>query len=269
MHRLRLFGVVIACAWLASSFVQNGTPLVCSAYGVAPDPLKSPPPLKTRRCPRGSCAHVGMWRNARQTISSVALSRDERLAAIAYDTEVWLVDIKTGRRFPQAIRTNLAKSMAFSADGKMLIITNCLGGKEITAYDVATGKRLRQFPPPKFLDPDGSGQTAVSPDGKTLACSLGGAIRFFDLATARKRPQPAVRGTGWVRWICYSADGKLIAGGTRSPKAGVCMWDAATSRLLRTFAAPKDDRVICCALTPDGRLLASQLSRSESFAFRA
>src|SRR5262249_19066836 len=102
------------------------------------------------------------------------------------------------------------------------------------------------------------GQTAVSPDGTTLACSLGRAVRFFDVTTGKKRPQPPARSAkpGFVTWICYSADGKLVVGGTWTDPACVHFWDAATSRLLRTFATPKDKKVTCCVLTPDGRLLA-------------
>jgi len=60
------------------------------------------------------------------------------------------------------------------------------------------------------------------------------------------------RHCGVIQSVVYSPDGKILA--STSPGAGMCLWDAASGRLLREF--PKPSLVLCVAFSPDGKTLA-------------
>src|SRR5262249_17388306 len=111
----------------------------------------------------------------------------------------------------------------FSPDGKTLATTSREGGA-ITLWDAATGKKRQTLQ--GYVT--GWNRLAFSPDGKTLAHSNGPTEKettLWDLETGTHR---VLEGTGSVRWLAVSPDGKMLATGSHPH---VRLWDMATRRL--------------------------------------
>src|SRR5205823_14509244 len=86
---------------------------------------------------------------------------------------------------------------------------------------------------------------AFSPDGRALVCSTWNrdrAMRLWDVATGKALPSPEGE-LHYVFSAAFSADGKLVAGGSRGGESEgvVCLWDAATGKELRRIRAHVGD----------------------------
>ncbi len=96
-------------------------------------------------------------------------------------------------------------------------------------------------------------RVAFSPDGKTLAATEGRRIRFLDAKTGA--PIAAVGGyTDDIPQMVFSPDGRLLAfAGFPDP---VFLWDTAAQSLKRRLQAPPDGAT-AFAFSPDGRTVAA------------
>jgi WD40 repeat protein len=101
---------------------------------------------------------------------------------------------------------------------------------------------------------------AMSPDGKSVACSGGtrsekGFVKVFDAASGAERF--CITGHhGPVRSIAYSPDGLTLASG--SDDGMVKLWDATSGKLVRAVADRDSSISMVCAVgfSPDGKRLA-------------
>lgn len=107
-----------------------------------------------------------------------------------------------------------------------------------------------------------------SPDGKTMAVSLGTSVALWDMATRKQIATLPLDSSAGVRGLAYSHDGtKLAAGFTASQGldldiGGVTVWDAASHEQIATMTTPSQGTVglfttMCIAIRPDGRHLAA------------
>jgi RNA polymerase sigma factor (sigma-70 family) len=152
------------------------------------------------------------------------------------------------------------RSVAFSPDGARLALTVAGGGIEF--WDVATGKQVGKVG--KNLNPlEGVVRVVVStrnrslprdlafaPNGKTIAAGLGGAsVRQFDVATGNEL-NPTPGHTSAV--LAVGSDGRRT---TTVSKEAVCVWDAATGGLVKTWPLPAP--ATAAAVSPDGSRVAT------------
>jgi WD40 repeat protein len=135
---------------------------------------------------------------------------------------------------------------AFSPDGKT-IVWSCPGDPVVRAFDVSSGKEVRQF---KGHLADYMALT-FSPDGKTLA--TGGAdaiVRLWDVAGG-KELHPVPGDPGAVGWVGLSPDGKTLASGGIG-RSDILLWEAETGKVVRRLAGCQN-QVCHVALSPDGK----------------
>ncbi len=156
---------------------------------------------------------------------------------------------------PRLMHHARISSLAFSPDGRavyasasLLRVQSSLGEQQaIRAWDVRTGKLLRQFGGPRW----GFLALAISPDGRSLASVGGdGAVDVWDLATARQRGRLRAPLEGnCVSAVAYSPDGKMLA----ACGLDVRTWDTATGRLLQLFG--QEGMYHALAFAPDRKSL--------------
>jgi RNA polymerase sigma factor (sigma-70 family) len=177
--------------------------------------------------------------------------RDTKVAGL--QGGVRLFDPSTGK----ATRTirghkDMAVSMAFSPDGKLLATGGSQNDNDVRLWDVATGKELRRIE-------TGIGVHAVafSPDGKLLASGQGeGRIVLWDVATGKEAR--AMKGdVGGAAALAFSPDGRFLAAAGSEEKEGkrsyaTHLWDARNGELLRSWS----DTATSFSFTPDGGKLA-------------
>jgi WD40 repeat protein len=110
--------------------------------------------------------------------------------------------------------------LAWAPDGKTLAVSH-RAEKAVLLFDTATGKERERL----ALD---AWAVAVSPDGKTLACSVASgadwAVVLVELATGKERRRFAGHQLP-VRVLTFSPDGKTLASG--GDDATVLVWDVA------------------------------------------
>jgi WD40 repeat protein len=111
------------------------------------------------------------------------------------------------------VRDRVGRSLAFSPDGKHLAETGEID-EELRIWDVATGRLLHQLDPPQTRQYY-FGQTAYSPDGKTLAVSFrdgqSGGIDLYDASSAHHRRRLQTKNDS-VGQVTFSPDSKLLVG---------------------------------------------------------
>lgn len=141
--------------------------------------------------------------------------------------------------------------IAFAPDGKAVWAAT---GYSLTAYDLATGKRVGGL-----AAGGGVNQFAFGPGGQTVAVAryndlrgpaAGHAVTLRDVATGAEVGRlPSGRGS--VDAVGWSADGSRLAGVTHHR---VWAWDAATGRPLVPSSPGHEGLIRDMAFAPDGRL---------------
>ncbi len=152
----------------------------------------------------------------------------------------------------------VVSSVTFSPDSRALVV-----GYEkfvLKTIDPKSGSELREFIGKLPQEPERLTATAVSPDGKTLACGFAGqsgdAINTWEVDTGRlKRVIPQA-----AQSVAFSSDGKLLAGGGAEWKdekwlVSTMLWDAQTGKLKRTLSRSMEGNVRSIAFAPDGQIL--------------
>jgi RNA polymerase sigma factor (sigma-70 family) len=166
---------------------------------------------------------------------------------------VRLFDLATGK----AIRTirghmDMAVSMTFSPDGRLLATGGSQNDNDVRLWDVATGKEVRRIE-------TGTGVHAVafSPDGKALASGQGESrVVLWDVATGKE--QRAMKGdAGSAVALAFSPNGRFLAAAVSEGKGGkqscaTRFWDARSGELLRSWS----DTATSLAFTSDSSKLA-------------
>lgn len=149
-----------------------------------------------------------------------------------------------------------AGGFAFTADGRTLFAWD--QDRTVTAWDLATGRRLRRLPGPATPRPRG-GQpyftARLSPDAKLLAfCLQEPVLPVVDTATGQEFRRITVAADG-VSALAFSPDGKSVAwGGWRD--GTVYLGELATGRERHRFTGHRG-RVLALAFSADGRSLIS------------
>jgi WD40 repeat protein len=164
-------------------------------------------------------------------------------------------------RLPGTILGESARyAAAFSADGRRLAVTGPAAGQRLAVYDAATHEPVFR------LDLAGARHyrhVALSPDGRQVAVSLGGAAvkggpDGFEIQLKDGATGAAVRTLSGhpdrVTDLAYSPDGKhLASGGTEGT---VRLWDPAAGEARHTLTGHAGP-VLALRFGTDGRLLAS------------
>lgn len=122
--------------------------------------------------------------------------------------------------------------LLFTPDGKTLLAAHRRqsemegGPKErgdeedgLRFWDRASGREVRRIPMPVHWDQ----AMVLSPDGKTLAVSVGDSIILWELASGSERGRFSGH-REWVRSLAFSPNGRLLASGSYDHTA--CVWDA-------------------------------------------
>lgn len=189
---------------------------------------------------------------SRRSVSSMALSADEKMLAFAAIDHVVLLDLAEKKqkelRVPKGNLNKMTSRVAFrpSANGPAMLATTF--DNTVVLWDAKTGEQLGTLehfvtaevkaiafsPDGKLLATSGTdfwyiwdvekreqlfkGKTlpyglAFSPDGKTLATANNNStIELWDVATGKEKLHIDVK-NNVIEAICYSGDGKLLIGG--------------------------------------------------------
>jgi WD40 repeat protein len=182
---------------------------------------------------------------------TVAFSRDgQRLVCGTYTGAIYMYDVAAAKeRWQTPAGETVASSLAFSADGSELITIRA----DVRVLDAGTGKERRRLALPQEMS-----RLALSPDGKTLAVTMGrdGEVRQFNLQTGEAVHSMEGHARP-VLHVAFAPDGKSLA--TASAEARFRVWDVSTGRSLAEFKG----RAGSVAFAPDGRTLATSAEWDE------
>jgi len=170
-----------------------------------------------------------------------------RLAALANNAAVSVVDTTTGKEMSQFTLEGSVSTLAFSLDGRSLAVA---GNKEIWVQESITGKnRIR-------ISHDGDvGALAFTPDGRRLAASVDDStnnnktIQLWEVATGKK--STGIVQDDKIYSLAFSSDGHLVAAGTN--KDFRIMETETGEELMRIV---QNGTVDVIAFSPDGEKLA-------------
>jgi WD40 repeat protein len=134
----------------------------------------------------------------------LTLSPDSKLAALADENRLRLLDLNTGKEHPANGHSSSVALVQYAADGKTL--TSCSIDGTIRALDAATGKELQQTRAVKAGE-----YFAVSPDGRTLAVAVSdNTVSLRDAATGEELHCVQTPNNPFGTFA-FSPDGKTLA----------------------------------------------------------
>ena len=176
--------------------------------------------------------------------SRVAWAPDGRRFAIETGgpMNVWIIDRATGRVLRRARTTGYLGRQPFSPDDETLALNT--GPAQL--LDLRTGTR-RRIGPPEGLD-----RAAWSPDGSTIAASVGRSMLLVDVQTGRRRRLPIA-----ALISAWSPDGRMIAVfRILSRGYDVAVLETANGRMLTHRRFTNGFESSALTWSPDGRQLA-------------
>jgi WD40 repeat protein len=225
----------------------------------------------------------------RGPVTAVVVAADGKtLLSRGSDNTICRWDATTGKELSRIQAPGDVTGTALCPDGSTIALGHL--DTTITLHDATTGKELHKL----TGHPNGVGQLAFSPDGKTLASrgTIDNLIRLYDVKTGADlkritqqaegnagagRPVPVKPGRfyGAVggHSLVFSPDGKVLvspnpdnfgvrfggagAGAPPAQRAALCLFDVATGKEIRKILLP-DQQVVSVAFSPDGRSLAAE-----------
>jgi WD40 repeat protein len=183
----------------------------------------------------------GIWHVAYSPDGKTLASAGNESAKLG-DFSVKLWDPATGKQ--KALLKEQWGPLAFSRDSKVLATVE--SGK-VALWDVSAAKQktaCENIYHPRAL--------ALSPDGATLAYTMGENIKLADTASGKlKADLEWHKDTVWA--LAFSPDGTILASG--SDDETIMLWDAVTGKLKTTFK--KTGSVHFLAFSGDGKTLAA------------
>jgi WD40 repeat protein len=235
--------------------------------------------------------HLFLWDTATGTLmrtrkglrridtDSVAFSPDGETLVMGGGTEAALrflaadtLKDKARLTAPAAGPEDFISRPVFSPDGRRLAAVwgtrrapeGACGGilwipRQVLLWNLGQTKEPRRLPAGHEIP------LSFAPDGKSLVCRKGGALRLYDAVSGHPlHDQP---GHGQVELaLAVSPDGKIVASGDHD--GVVRLWDAATSKQLWRREG-RDLFITDCIFSADGRRVAAGNLGGPSFTFQA
>ncbi len=203
-----------------------------------------------------------MFSPDKRTVAAWRYVLDDDRRETIIDNSVRLWSATSGRLLASFKLTNdSSPEIAYSPDGKLLAIADRSGAVKLA--DVENGELIRNL----RSQQSGVGTIVFSPDGKIIAMATGSAIKLVDV-----NDDVVLRALdSQARALAFSPDGKIIASGGED--GSIKLWDGASGKLLRSFAAHKETGLIGQAgvgtlvFSPDGSMLISHKHNNPSIKF--
>ena len=148
---------------------------------------------------------------------AAAFSPNGQYLAVSSSTGIWLYDTVNYREVALLSSPDPVDSIAFSPDG------NAIVGSQNQVWNIVTKEKIATFNPGKHI--------AFSPNGKTIASSVGRTIILWDIVT--KQELVRIESEANIDTLSVSHDGALVAGAGRDGLVKV--WAANTGQLMNTF----------------------------------
>lgn len=183
-----------------------------------------------------------------------AVAGSARVEGNSRDEIMRLWDASGKERFATASGIGGVSAMAISPDGALLAAGSW--DTNVRVWSTKNGelvKLIDELPVAVFA-------VAFTPDGSSLAAAGVDRSVYVWNAKTWKLERKLTGQPEMISALAFSADGKSLATGgfndiTMKHPVSVLVWDFATGKARKTFAAPH--RVTTVALSPDGRMLAA------------
>ncbi len=187
-----------------------------------------------------------------EDVGRVAFSPDGKLLAAAdFDGNVTLWDTETWRRVKTVIfHGGSPTSLSFSSDGRKLAFSSDFA---VILYDLRSA-RADKIAARRFLSDYYSG-ASFSPDGKSLAVGMRGAIQFWEVAALKPGKHLRTKATGF--FCRFSPQGRYLVagGGAILGKKLVLVWDTEVGKQLNELSEFRSG-LFALALAHSGKLFA-------------
>jgi WD40 repeat protein/serine/threonine protein kinase len=210
---------------------------------------------------RESCTGKELFRyTSGSPVRSLYLSSDGRTMAAACESgAIEFHSLATGRRVAistsNRARPNSIIHFAFSPDGSRAATSEWAipgGATPVTIWDVATGKRLGEYPGHR----DRADDLSFVADGRCILIAAGPTIRcWFPAGGSEHPPLAGHKDEAWT--VAFAPELDLLASGSDDDDSQtIKLWDPKSGRLIRGWhAGPGTTAAL--AFSPDGRILAS------------
>jgi WD40 repeat protein len=161
-------------------------------------------------------------------VTCLALSRTgDLIASGSYDNTVKLWDLKSKKLLKTLAQNSAVRGVAFSRDGKELIVGNQVGG--VTFWNCSTWQRTAT------LSNLSVRALTVSPQDNTLAVVGTAFVTLWDLATRQQISRFSIRGHALLAGIAFSPDLALLAYGTGD--GAIALWDRGAATIVAELKA--------------------------------